>query len=456
MSVLRVVAVAQAQFSCISSTAYSSRGDLALAMAIDTSGSDRGLEAIFLHVDMDGDLAPLRRMLMDPAGVTRWKTTEDFTHYVSKEAPEAHIGSILSNFPGFEEPGAREPKNHMRDRAIGKLRQALNMAQRISIALEELPPDADEDLELPLSAALTKDLQTKWFTRYHLKPRPEYTPCAENVAAYYRMCKNVQAFKFFKLDKHKALDGEKLKVGADMLGIQLHYDQMRIMANAVSKGGNFAMTCSVLGPGTIMAPLDVNLNYADDALHKAMKMRSPQWLLERDKITRVLMVKKIQTEGMSQGEALRQAWAESTFEWKDATLNKDFGKKIPSRRRSRTPLRRRGKRARSSGSSDSSSSSRSGPATPMKAMKRFKGKKGTPWKAMTKKNKQADRARAGQKTVRFGKNRLELCPAANTAKGCKKKNCKLAHNVCNRRLTTGGACGGNHKGYKCDNPDRVK
>ena len=425
-------------------------------MALDTSGPDKGLNAIFSHVRMDDDLFPLRRLLTDPRGITRWLTTDDFFHYVNPEAVEAHIERILDNFEDFKEAGPRELPNHRRERAIGKLRQAYNCARRLTAAIDEIPLDADEDLEAPLAPGVMSDLAVKWDSRYHFKIRKEYIPCNENVAQYHRMCKRVQAFKFLALEKHKALEGAKSSSDG-VLGIQLHYDRMRIMAYAIAKGGNFQMTCSVLGPNTIMAPLDVNVNYADDALQKALLMRSPQWMLERDKATRILMITKIQ-DGMSQGEALRQAWKECTFEWKDATLEKDAGKRAPTRNpnaRDRSPLKRRKKRR-----SPSASSTRSPPPSAKKKernkKKQEKEAKGKKEKSKKKKKDDA-KAQKNQKYVNMGTDNKKCCVFWNKSGGCNKgKDCPDLHNYCNRRLKGGGGCGENHPAYKCDNPDRVK
>jgi hypothetical protein len=233
------------------------------------------------------------------------------------------------------------------------------------------------------------------------------------------------------------------------MGIQCQYDQMRIMANAISKGGNFTMTCSVLGPGTIMAPLDVNLNYADDALHKALIMKNPQWMKERDRETRTLMISYIQ-DGMSQGAALQKAWSENHFEWKDSTLEKDIGKRVPSRNpngalalmdRDRSPLKRRGGKKRS----HSSSSSRSPPPSARnrggKANKKKKDKKATP-----KHKFGTSRPGDGKKTCSFW----------NKGKCNKGEDCPDVHNYCNRLLRSGGMCGEDHPGNRCTNPNRVK
>ena len=419
-------------------------------MAIDTSGSDRGLNNIFSHVGMDGDLQPLRGLLTDPTGTTRWRTTEEFYNYINPEAPEAHYERILNIFPDFAEAGPRERPNERRDRAIGKLRQAYRIAQRLSQNFEELPPDAGEDLEAPLAAGTATDLSIKWKSRYSFKVRKEYDPCAKNVAQYHRMCKTPQLWTFVQLEKHMPLDGIKLKSGPHLQEIQMQYDQMRIMANAVAKAGNFEVTCSVLGPNTIMAPLDVNQNYADDAFHKALMMRNPKWLLERDQQTRTLMIAKIK-DGMSQGEALRQAWAEETFEWKDSTLNANIGRGTPTRNpfggnngKERSPLPRRVKKQKKKNPSSDSDS-------PPPRGKKGKGA------AAKKKAKDKDKKKPKEKFVNMQKSSGKTV-CVNWGKGnCDKgDSCELLHGWCNRKLKEGGVCGQNHPGSKCTNPKRVR
>ena len=418
-------------------------------MAIDTSAADHGLAAIFRHVRLDDDLSVLINLLTNPTGPTRWQTTEDFYHFISSESPDLSFERILNNFEGFAEPTAGQA-NHRRERALGKLRQAYRTAARLCAALDELPADQGEDLEAPLAPGTVQDLKVKWESRYHLKVRKEYNPCPRNVAQYFRMCKNPQSWTFVDLDKHTPTDGKKLISGPQLLGIQCQYDQMRIMAYAVSKGGNFTMNCSVLGPGTIMAPLDVNLNYADDALHRALRMKNPQWMLERDRETRTLMIVYIQ-EGMSQGEALRRAWKDSNFEWKDATMEKDIGKSVPSRNpgaaRDRSPLQRRKRKASRSPSS----------STPPRRKRKNKDKKrkDDPPKKKKGKKKEAKDPKHKFVTTRKGDG-SKVC--VNWEKGnCSKgSDCPDLHGWCNRKLKSGGVCGENHPGAKCTNEDRIR
>ena len=47
-----------------------------------------------------------------------------------------------------------------------------------------------------------------------------------------------------------------------------------------------------------MAPLDVNQNYVEDAYERGLHRNSLTWLMERDKMTRTLMIKHMK-EGLS-------------------------------------------------------------------------------------------------------------------------------------------------------------
>ena len=440
----------------ISSRSSVSFSTVSRAMAVDTSGPDRGLNSIFSHVRMDDDLHPLRNLLTHPRGITRWSTTEDFYHCINPDAIEPHLEKILDNFEDYRE-GSRGELNHLRERAIGKLRQAYRLAQRLTTSMEELAPDQDVDFETPLAPGVMQNLTTLWSARYHFKVRTEFDPCNENIAQYHRMCKAPQSFRFVTLEKHKAIDGEKIVPSDSLPGIQAQYSQMRIMANALAKAGNFKMTCSILGPDTIMAPWDINMNYADDAFYKGLAMRDSgaQWLRDRDKTTRTIMVSKIR-DGMSQGEALRQAISECTFEWKDAKMKGKPGTPTRVIQRDRTPIQRKGKQARKKDKgrkrarSDSSSSSRSPPPSAKKREKQAKAKSSS-------KKKEGAKEKIAKKYTEKGKNGKSLCVNWNMQKGCQKgDDCKFVHNECNRKLKKGGHCGRDHPAYKCDHPDRIK
>jgi hypothetical protein len=447
-------------------------------MNLDTSKPDKGLASIFDHVRLNDDLYPLRGYFTDPRGVTQWQTTDDFYYHINPESSEAHFEAILDNFDITKKAKPRDPANHLRDRAISKLRQAYKIASRLCKALEDLAPDADEDLDKPLTKDAMEDLQHKWMSRYNLKLRIEFSPVDENVAMYHRMFKKTRAMKFIKLDKHKAssTDVQTFKmIDPGLSGINKIYKEMRIMANAMAKAGNFMVTCSYTGKETIMAPLDVNLNYADDAFQRAIKMGTAAWLRERDQMTREIMVDKIK-DGISQGVALTQAWKETTFEWKDATLLRFLGRK-PTQdarfARSKTPPRKFGKRGRSpykrpyfirssseesiSGSRRNSRRTRSPPPSRSPGRRRKGRGKGKDKRAKGKKAKDDAKSQKNNRFVPTGKGGKTVCINWNMKKGCSKgEDCSDLHHYCNRRLTAGGGCGKDHPAHKCDNPDAVK
>ena len=99
-----------------------------------------------------------------------------------------------------------------------------------------------------------------------------------------------------------------------------YYFRLRILANAYILAGSHKVD-SVLAPGTqvVFSPLEVNLNYADQALRKAFAVPSPpaaqlQWLESRDLHTRSKTVEMLRL-AMPQEEALTKALAESELLW---------------------------------------------------------------------------------------------------------------------------------------------
>ena len=111
-----------------------------------------------------------------------------------------------------------------------------------------------------------------------------------------------------------------------------YYWCLRILAYAVAKAGNFEF--DRIDPDdeaktkrkALYAPLDVNLNYADEALRQALEHKmdieaATWWLRSRDLQTRGVMV-GLMRAGLPQGIALKRALDATQLQWATGPTNK--------------------------------------------------------------------------------------------------------------------------------------
>ena len=95
---------------------------------------------------------------------------------------------------------------------------------------------------------------------------------------------------------------------------------LRILANASAKVGNHGVESRVeMDTKVISALLDINLEYADNAMKMALRHATGQygmvkWVGERDLLTRGLTC-NLMRPGCPQGEALKIATREAEIKW---------------------------------------------------------------------------------------------------------------------------------------------
>ena len=194
-----------------------------------------------------------------------------------------------------------------------------------------------EDAEEPLEPSVAESLNAAWIRLYVHRLEIHLTPSDSLLGRIYREFQRgaaslIPARKVTSLYRaslpqqqpevslHLSL---KLQVDSEPSPVKDlvdYYFRLRILANAYSLAGSHNVD-SVLTPGTqvVFSPLEVNLNYADQALRKAFAVPSPpaaqlHWLESRDLRTRSKMVEMLRL-AMPQGEALTKALAESELLW---------------------------------------------------------------------------------------------------------------------------------------------
>ena len=337
--------------------------------------------------------------------------------------------------------------------------------------MTDTPPDAEVDLETPLSATIQEDIQSRFLQRYNVTILPDFSPDEPTITRYYRGLQRKKcALKVFDMKSHKAL-GKTNGVapeGGVITTIHQYWKHARVMAYAMSMAGNFSFTCAKKGHQPVHAPLDVNMNYVDWAYDRALTMNSLQWLKERDEYTRTLMVSYLRS-GYSQGSALEQALADTTFEWKDSRLFKTRDSHIQpgtannnSPSGALTPTLGTGGPGSEGGSADDAALFGRG-----KKRKRSRGNPPPTNGGYRPTGGEAAQAlpppppppsggqRNQQKTAELGPGGRKLCRAWGLGR-CVDCSCQFMHNYCSRRLVGGGVCGANHPQHKCNNNKRMK
>ena len=115
------------------------------------------------------------------------------------------MDALLANFPRFKKPRAEEAPNHDYSRAKAKLLQAWATCKKLVDLMSEVPPDADVELDAPLSQHIHDDIQDKFKARYHFEVPPDFSPDEVTITRYFRGLSKNKALKVFDMKVHKAL-----------------------------------------------------------------------------------------------------------------------------------------------------------------------------------------------------------------------------------------------------------
>ena len=425
-------------------------------LGLNVSTKDRGLHQCLTQSRV---ATTLINGLCDPTGFTRWETLEEFFYFFEADTLTAGITDLLAQYPDYKRSRDPDAPNHSYSRELSHLRQAWHTAQKVVKDKDAIPADQEVDWEAPLPQCTHDDLASRWTARYNFKVRPEFDPDKVTITRYFRaLTKNTDAMKVVDMKTHKATGSTSGLVRSG--GINTLYDWYvcaRTMAYALAKAGNHVVNCKEKGPDTLMAPLDINQNYVEDAYEKGLARNSLTWLLERDKLTRTHMVTFLK-EGYSQGVALTKAIEKSHFQWQDANLFKDRLKftgapvRLPDRedKRPRTPPRGKGLLP------DGPKNPRGTPRKEEKGKGRGKARRTFDCEGRSRSRSRSREKERRSNIVPNAKGKKVCVQYSRTGKCNLGNKCKDLHNFCNRKLQNGGVCGQDHPSFRCSNPNRIR
>ena len=295
----------------------------ALDISVNTSASDEGLKSC-----LEGARVPeaLITHLTESVGL---QTLRDFINFVTAGDYEKELKVVAD---GCED---------MRDTPIplARLRAAWRSGHAALKSIEQRASSADAatDFDQPLQDAAALEIQDAWDKRYHLTLEIRVSPADSLVARLYREFRRSAATvipvskcrSLFQANKPRV---EKSVPLADQMRIEFgqqdeapartvidYYWGLRTLANANAKAGNYTVKSKASSGDVLMAPLSVNLDYADFALRSTVEVGlhasgGTSWLEQRDVSTRGKMVAYMR-QGWPQGEALTRAVAESQVAW---------------------------------------------------------------------------------------------------------------------------------------------
>ena len=357
-----------------------------LAASVNTSASDGGLkECLRLGNVPQGVIDDLT----DPTSADSLRTLKNLLYYPHSEAdPMPCLLNLLVGCRGYEDRTSKATRM-----MLTNLRDAWEYTRKVHDQ-QSVAQDNSCDLDKVLDKGTLKDLRAKWKTGYDLDLHSRLAPDHQTISFFHRMWQTGK-FETVAVERIKSMDTikepkrtEKKKFGEgvsmvfnepdikDVKSLSAYYWLLRTMAYA------WAWACSdevplFHDPGkkARFAPLDVNLEYADEAFAMALTIprNAVQWLRAKDLHTRGIMTKKL-LDGWTQGEALRHAMDKTELIWGDKRgmgappegewtankkgdgkgkdRNRDFRRDLQLRSRSRDRRGRRGDDRRRSSSVD--------------------------------------------------------------------------------------------------------
>ena len=200
---------------------------------------------------------------------------------------------------------------------------------------------SDADWEAPLPEHTIKDLREAWLRRYAdhqwgIRLQPADSLIARLWREYHKGQPTIMDVAKCKALVHTCMpqELEEFNLGVvlfsvgkqQVLVIQTvihYYFGLRLLGQATAYACNYEVK-SIKDPSkmVIMAPLDVNLQYADEALRIASLWTCDaetalKELRAKDVLTRSTMVVYVR-QGWSQGEALKQAVIEHRVDWRSS------------------------------------------------------------------------------------------------------------------------------------------
>ena len=450
---------------------------------IDWGAKDGGLRSALKMCDVPTDLID---KLTDPAAFNPIETMRDFLYFAkNKSSPEAEWEEFLNTFQGYSTRDRHGSRNQ------GRVLAALELCRDTKDQMQQTQTDRNGELDAPLGDSVEKDLKARFMSLYmaELKFIPDrLRPSPKTVAYMYRMFQWGQP-QLIHVEKLVSLESTKMvipKVEAKVENITIamnsqriteiktvddYYFALRLLSNANAWAGSHVVKDKD-GKDVVYAPKAVNDFYADEAFGHATKVshRPLDWLRSRDLKCRAKAV-TLMIDGLSQGEALYQAYDGMIIQWQDYTRYNDVNSEMAETIRS---LQRRLENFEKSASNVLS----------LRDAKRHKGD-GKGNKGYGRDNTppppppqhpagRPDRKGGGRGDGNGGKgspqqlskyvNQLPggaiRCRDFNSNQGCSSggpgADCAKGAHRCSHRLTTNKACAELHSAVRCNNPKRLR
>ena len=278
---------------------------------------------------------------MDAMKAEGVKSIEDFVGFVDSKDFENDWKEFCTNPEVKNDQGAVVTEAKLNRALWARVKSAWKAAYEArNRAGASAATEAAEDLDAPLPPSTVESLQGLWDKRYSITLKVNLKPADPLIGRIYRelrrKCPTVIAIRKVKALIHAAVphqmrrlpmdnqvfmtltmgEAEDLKI-SNVVG---YYWGLRTLAYAYAFAG-IEDAPSHLYPGAQVtnAPLDVNIDYADDALRAATNLdANPHaalaWLEDRDIKTRSSMV-SLMRQGWPQGEALLESKKEHSLDW---------------------------------------------------------------------------------------------------------------------------------------------
>ena len=295
---------------------------------VDTSGLDQGLMRILRDAEVSEDV--IDAVTFPNGRPMQLKTLTEFYFAIDKRNLHESVMAFLNTVPLLRRDTARIPMEHVRICA------AHSVAVRAWDHIQENRSDAQQEPETPLPDRVKLRLEQQFKKIYNFVPVGWLRPGEKTQARMYRMLQPGGHKEVFPIEVLKSLE-RTTKVVEKPTSVQLaagyalthkdekdkkvvdifdYYCRLKIWAYAMAWAGS-DMVQGQWGECR-QCPLDVFMEYAEDAYKKAQKTPDPlKWIRERDEQTRAKMISYMQDpdSGLPAGKALQAARKELHNLW---------------------------------------------------------------------------------------------------------------------------------------------
>lgn len=252
----------------------------------------------------------------------KMENLDDFINYVNEDKAKQELADIVQ--------GCNAVKNDQIQ--VARLRTAWIVAKAAIVESGV----KEEELDSPLLASQSQQLEQAWKLRYPFEIDIYLTPADSLLGRVYREFKkrqptvlSIAKVKSVLMDK-KPRDDRVVSLPA---GVTLRFDeedslvirsameyyfQLRVLMYAWSYCGNFVTSSAGQVADSLFLRLDECIRYADMSLRHCMEFGKARkdWLQERDELTRGHFATNVR-RGMRGDLALKQALSDTHLDWRN-------------------------------------------------------------------------------------------------------------------------------------------